>query len=88
MSGIVVTPNDAKPSRFQKILDDGTLVHTEALCGRAFLVIYRARTSTHVAEIMPFEVSWSIDTDSDSNAIDEGKKLTKNYFQNLVDAVK
>ena len=80
--------NPPKPSKYFKLLDEKVIVHTEDLGGRVFLVISKGRLSSHVAEIMPFEVSWAVNADSDSNAIEQGKNLAKTYFQNLVDAIK
>lgn len=80
---------ESKIPRLRQIMDEGSLVHTESFGGRVILVIYKGRLSEYVAEILPFEVSWSVNADaSDSKAIEIGRKLSKDYFQNLVDSIK
>lgn len=67
----------------KKTVDDLNIVHTVDLGGRAFLTVHTGTLSKYIAEIHPFNVSWPLESQTESKALLEARDHANHWLREL-----
>ena len=91
----MLVSNVTTPSKFNMLLEAGVVIKTIDLGGRPFLTIYDASfvaiyqgtLTKYIAEVFPFEVSWPLTAQNETDAVIEAKELVNSWLDRMKEHV-